>query len=109
MSNILIQGTYGMNEDEKFFTRHYQAYIADKKHTFQEVSGVHTTAIGSLPVHGPLQVVEQPGVTINMSRADYEKMCKKLHDVYQEEYHRTLNEEAYNLWMRYKVYVELMK
>jgi hypothetical protein len=98
-----------MTEEESFFVKHYQAYKVESKHVFRKVSGVHTSTIGTVDMQGPLQVIEEPGIQLHLSRDDYERMCKKLHEVYMEEELRTINEEAFNLWMRYRVYSELMR
>lgn len=100
----LTQGHRGITDEERFFVKQFNAYVSPSKQTFKEVVEPNTTN----PMEN-LRVVEQPGVTINMSKVDYEIMCKKLNDCYEDEYLRTLNPQAFDLWMAYQTYVQLMK
>lgn len=103
VTGTLYSGTLDKSIEESFFIKQFDAYIAPSKHTLRAVNSPPT---GNTDY---LTVTQDEGVQINMSRENFERICKRLHASYEDELLRTLDEESLNLYMRYKTYVELKK
>lgn len=109
ISGTIIYGKLSMSEQQQHFTSKFQAYTSPCKHTFKEVRGAHVVQVGSQDVIGPLTVVEQEGVQINMSMTQYNNLCSMLYRMHEEEVARMSDPEVFNLWMRYRTYMELKR
>lgn len=100
----LTVGHRDLTDEQRFFVKQFNAYVAPSKNSFKEVIDPKTN---SSMDH--LKVVNEPGVSINMPKKDYEILCKRINDSYEEEYLRTMNPQAFELWMKYQTYINLMK
>ena len=101
------------NEYEKYFLKRYDAYITSTISTFHRVQGTMPvpSSIGTHQnrLYGPLQVIEEPGVQVTMNRREFEKICRKLYELDHEEMMRSRDTQLYELWLKYRMWMDLKR
>ena len=96
-------------EDEDFFKYYYNAQVTAGKQTFRHYNGFDLSNNGLQPVQGTLQVVEEPSVNIIMPVHQYKLICQQLADLYKEEDMRFNDPTLYDLYIQYKLWMELKR
>lgn len=107
-SNTRVTGTFynglaDKPEKEKIFMKEFDAYVAPSKNTIRSVTSPHGISTDYLTV------TEEEGVQINITKHNFEVLCNIIEDHFLDMKIRQTNQEAHNLYMRYKTYIELLK